>query len=384
MTGRLRALFFCTPLALLFGPPALVLWLGGELISAEQVVGRLSNESSPVLHGAAYTNATMYVKSRMLTRNDPQLLVLGSSRVMQFRDAFFLPEVRFYNAGGMVARLLHFGTVLQRLREDQQPELLLLGMDAYFFNERFDKLERDALNAAWLDERMNTFKDGSEVFFTSWRAVWTDLYAGKVEWTKLGRLRGLRDRFGLNAVCRNQGFRNDGSYRYGSRERNITDPAHRDFQFGTTLQQIATGKGRFVYGSTVSAPALREMESVLDNAQARGIQVVGFLPPYPHKVWEAMEQRGDNYAYLWSLEAALRPLFEGRGFEFHNFSDFAWVGADDSEAIDGFHGSEKTYLRLLISMLRAGSRLNQYSDLPKLEAKLGSTYGNSTDIPDVL
>jgi hypothetical protein len=384
MTAGLRTFLFCLPLAALFGPPALVLWAGGELMSPDRVAERQARRDRLVLHGAAYTNSAIYVKMQGLARRAPQVLALGSSRTMQFRAGFFLPTVSFYNAGGTVARLIHFRGVLQRLPPERQPEALLIATDPYFFHPSFDKGHHDALGLGWLREQMDARPTGGEVFLADWWTVWRDIVAGKVDRDKLLGGRGLSDRIGLNAVCREQGFRNDGSYLYGSANLDITQPRHRDYRFVDTLKQVSRGTGRFAYGSEVSAAGLRELKALLEECRARSIHVVGFLPPYPHEVWSAMENLGPKYNYLWSLPASLRTAFEQHGFEFYDFSDFAWLGAPDSEAIDGFHGSERTYLRLLISMLEQGSQLNRYASLSQLQQILATAKSHTNIVPEAL
>ena len=51
---------------------------------------------------------------------------------------------------------------------------------------------------------------------------------------------------------------------------------------------------------------------------------------------------------------------------------------------DGFHGSERTYLRLLIAMLEQGSCLNAYTDLPRLRAALAESKTHTSLFPERL
>ena len=222
-------------------------------------------------------------------------------------------------------------------------------------------------------QQLTTHTAPSEVLHTRWRDVWGGLREGKVDLHQLLSLRGLSTRIGFSAVCREQGFRNDGSYLYGGIDLDISNPRHRDHGFATTLGQVAGGKGRFSWGATPSEPALRETEALLDFCRERRIDVIGFLPPHPHTVWTAMQALGEKYAYIEKLVPELRSRFESRGFEFYDFSDFAMLGAPDSEAIDGLHGSERTYLRLLVAMLEQGSRLNAVANLPALRAAPASS-----------
>jgi hypothetical protein len=372
-TKRLRhAILFLLPLAIVLGVPGFVLWWGGELTSPETVVHRQIFDRRLVLDGPAYTNSALYIKVRVLTQRRPQLLALGNSRVMQFRREFFRPEVRFYNAGGTVARVTHFRGFLETLPQEALPEMLLIAMDTGYFNLRFDKVSHDKLNNAWLRNQLALHASATEVFWNNWRDVWGDIHAGKIGWTRLFSGSGLSTRIGLNALCNGAGYRNDGSYQYSSRDLDIADSHNSDYQFEKSLKCVATGSGRFVWGKTPSEPALNEVDALLGFCAEHHIQVIGFLPPYPHAVWAAMQGLGDRYGYVAKLEPELRSRFEARGFEFYNFNDFAALGAPDTEAIDGLHGNERVYLRIVIAMLERGSRLNAYASLPELRAMLAA------------
>jgi hypothetical protein len=379
-----RGLLFLLPLAIIFGVPALILWLGGEFTGPDTVVARQVKNDRLVLQGQAYTNSAMYVKAQRIIRHTPQVLALGNSRVLQFRAGFFLPEVSFYNAGGTVAKIQHFRAFLERLPRESLPKTLIVATDNGYFNLGFDKLELDGFNIPWMEKQMTTHTPANEVFQTNWRTVWTDLRAGKVNWPRLFSGEGLTTRIGLVAVSKEQGFRNDGSYLYGGTDLDITNPAHRDYQFVNTLKAITGGKSRFSWGADPNPKALAEMDAFLDFCHERGIDVIGFMPPHAHAVWQAMHDLGDKYAFVTKLEPALRERFERRGFEFYNFSDFATLGSPDTDAIDGYHGSERTYLRLLIAMLERGSRLNAVADLPALQNVLAGAKSHTGLFPDRL
>ena len=379
-----RAALFFLPLAVVFGTPALVLWLAGELTNPDTVVARQARGDRFVLHGPAYTNSATYVKTQRLARHRPQVLALGNSRVMQFRAGFFRPDVSFYNAGGSVAKIQHFRAFLERLPRDAMPETLLIATDTGYFNLGFDKMEKDGFNIPWLEKQMKAHTTGNEVFQNNWRKVWSDIAAGKIDWARLFRLDGLSTHIGLVAVSKEQGFRNDGSYLYGGIDLDITNPKHRDYQFANTLGIISKGKSRFSWGDAPNEAALREIDALLDFCRERKIDVIGFLPPHAHAVWAAMEALGPKYDYIKKLEPALRSRFETRGFEFYDFSDFAVIGAPDTEAIDGYHGSERTYLRLLIAMLERGSRLNSRANLPELRAALAASKSHTGLFPERL
>ena len=377
-----RAILFFLPLTAVFGTPALVLWLGGEFTSPDTVIARQERGDQLVLFGPAYTDSALYLKVRRLIHQRPKVLALGNSRVMQFRRGFFLPGTSFYNAGGTVARLPHFLAFLKDLPPEALPETLIIATDLGYFNASFDKLDLDKFSTAWLDEQMTRHASPDDIFQKNWQTVWTAIRQGKIKFARLASLDGLGPRIGLNALCNEQGFRNDGSYLYGGVELNIHDPRHRDYQFAGTLRHIARGVGRFAYADGPSPGSLREMDALLDWCQERKIHVIGFFPPHAHAVWAAMMAKGEKYAFIPKLETELRARFDARGFEFFDFNDFATLGSPDDDAIDGYHGSERTYLRLVIAMLESGSQLNACADLPALRGVLVASKSHTSLFPE--
>lgn len=315
-----RAALFLTPLAIVFGTPELVLWLGGELTNPDTVVRRQATDRQLVLHGPAYTNSAPYVKKHgLLALQAPQVVALGNSRVLQFRREFFRPDVSFYNSGSAAVRLLHFRAFLESLPPEELPETLLIATDTGYFNTKFDQLDKDGLNVTWMLNQIAHNPTAPEVFLQSWWTVWKDIAAGKIKWARLFSFDGLRNRVGLTALCAGAGYRNDGSYQYGTRDLEITNPQHSDYHFAKTLGHIAAGEGRFPWGDTPSAPALKETDALLDFCAAHHVYVIGFLPPHAHAVWMAMQGLGERYAYIPKLERELRARFESRGFEFYDF-----------------------------------------------------------------
>jgi hypothetical protein len=249
-------------------------------------------------------------------------------------------------------------------------------VDTGYFNAGFDKLEKDEFDVAWMRRQLRAHAPPDEIYHARWLDVWQEIHTGKIKWPRLLSLDGWSQRIGLNALMNDTGFRDDGSYRYPDIDLDITDPRHRDFQFSGTLASIAKGSGRFAWGDAPSEPALREMDSLLDFCAMHHIDVIGFTPPHAHAVWAAMLAAGQKYAYIEKLIPELHSRFAAHGFEFYNYSDLAMFGAADTETVDGFHGSERAYLRLLVAMLEEGSRLNAVADLPKLQAVLTASQGH--------
>ena len=63
-----------------------------------------------------------------------------------------------------------------------------------------------------------------------------------------------------------------------------------------------------------------------------------------------MRSSGHYRNYLEEFEEYTAALCEAEGVTFYDFSDMEWFGSPDEEALDGFHGSDKAYGRMLLSL----------------------------------
>lgn len=363
----LRLCLFCLPFAVLFSIPALVLWHSGEGVAPDRIPAAFT-ERPRACYGPAYSNPVACFKLALAGQRRAPILALGTSRVMQFRAEAF-PGGGFTNAGGLVARIADFRAALGLLPTDARPRLLLVGLDQDFFNAA-----RDAVSPSNLAKRTLPPAGTDTVVFNQWPAIWTDLLTGKIPWRLVVRS-GPLEGWGVNAQLNGNGFRADGSYRYGTVMAAAEAGEDATRRFTDVLARIRSGTQGFEYGAAVNPAACTELGLFLDACATDGMHVIAFLPPYPHAIWQTLvgDPADQRYEYLRQLPAAIGPLLTARGFGFLDASDLATLGAGDDETVDGFHGSEKAYLRLLIRLARLDPALARAVDLPQLEARLSRT-----------
>ena len=107
--------------------------------------------------------------------------------------------------------------------------------------------------------------------------------------------------------------------------------------------------------------------------EAVGSRVALMLAPLPGAVMARLEAEG-RYAYLSELRALLAARFRER---FDDFLDLRRV-APDSEFLDGMHGGEVTYMRLILAMARRpGSPLRGLVDEAGLAAQIDLWAGHA-------
>ena len=311
-------------------------------------------------------------KLMMARARRAEFLVLGTSRVLQFRD-FFLTErpEAFYNAGRGVRRISEFRDFLQALPSDYAPKVLVLGLDQYFFNANWDPVASDSSSFTSSLSQENTW------VLKRYRKIFHDHMKGKFSIRDLLRRRdpisGHYRPAGIRACVRSHGFRPDGSLFNGTfMSAPNSSPDYPDFS--NTLERIAAGNARFQPGDDVNPLALEELDALLTACVEKKIHVVGFLPPFAHKVFRAMQQ-SEQYRYLNQIPELVGPRFASLGFSFFDFSDNVSFGSHDLETIGedaGFHGSEVAYLRLFIEMARSDAMLGAYTKVPQLEQLLST------------
>ena len=357
--------WFWLPLGALLVFPAWVLLRSGELAALDPaaVAAAQRETGRPALFGPAYSDCALAFKRAAALQSGARVMAVGTSRTMQFRAAFFREPDGFYNAGGAVSQLADYRRFLEDLPRAAQPDLLVVGLDQNFFNPDYVPDQ-----AGDYDRRLGTCAKPLDVVLLNWTAIYAGVVGGRFDVPRLACGEG-GDGGGLNALARGNGFRRDGSYRYGAA---LADPVGRggdDAGFSTTLHLVETGRQRFVRGDRVWGVAVDDVRALLREASARGIRVVAFLPPYAPTVLDAMRRTG-GYDYVERLPRELESTFREAGFPLLDFTDVRPLGATDDEFVDGFHGSERTAARMLGVMARADGGVSRAVDADALAVLL--------------
>lgn len=360
-----RAATFAAPLGVLFALPVVCLWWAGEFVTADEIIALQKSNSRPVLVGKAYVPGEEDMRLRNVLERRLEVVALGNSRVLQFRSEFFRPGRRFYNAGGWVGHSRDYADFLERIPRGQEPKVVIVGLEHSYFNGGSVRPHEPR------GARVQGVKRAG-MLVNAVRGFYLDYFMGKFNLSRLF----IRDPevtvVGLNALVNRDATRNDGSHYYGRFLANPHDPRHPDHNFRDTFTRINKGMNLFAHGQEVAKEAVEDVERFLQSSRQRGIEVVGFLPPYAPAVYTRMRQEGVKYRYLDKIWPALRAVFDRYEYPLFDFSDLRQTGAADEEVIDGVHASEKATLRLFIKMVEETPGLQPYADLEGLRAKLAS------------
>lgn len=357
----LSAGIFLSPYFLFFAVTIGLFFASGEIASVSRVIDRQAAGARAILLGMAYSNPAVYYKMESAIRRKPRVLALGTSRIMQVRKEFFADPDAFWNAGGAVDRMKHLRIFLDRVPVGGEPSLILLSIDQNFLNGGWDASnpDHDFL------ERLRAPESRSHIIATRWTTIYRDLFSGKFSLKDLAASPGSDAPVGLSAHVHGDGFRNDGSRREGSLMKEDSE---------THVLDMREAKTAFSPGP-IDPQLLAELDAFLQEADRRGIRVIGLLPPYAPNLYAAIvsapaEDR-QRISYVFDSVRALEPIFRSHGFSVYDGADARAYGSSDEEMLDNQHGSEKTYLRLLLSIAERDEALRSFmAPLDKLRESM--------------
>lgn len=344
-----------------FALPFLILTGGlfflGESMPLSMVLQQQSGEE-PVLYRPRYGNRDQQLKLLAVNTRQPEVLAIGSSRVLQFRREFLdLNPDAFYNAAAPAWRLEQVHELIFSIDESALPRIILLGIDPPWFN------------SAYTGDQFPAPVNDYAQFFLANRSFLQDLIGGAsfdrpgfelasyAERHDPGPADGLA--LGLRAIRDGHGFRDDGSEQFG--DFLVAGWLSQGQQRDSHMEMMRRGEGVYPYGDSLDAERLAMLDEILAYARQKNILVIGFLPSYLPRLWQEMQQMPEH-AYIVELTPVLRERFAAYDAPFFDFSDGAWLGAAEEDFFDGWHASERANLALYLALLRETPALQAYSD----------------------
>ena len=371
-----KLILYILPFAIAFMALTASMIFVGESMPLAWVVERQQNSDELVLFRYRYGNRDQQYKLLAVNERQPEVLAIGSSRVLQFRDGFFNrnPDA-FYNASGPAWRLEQVFNLLLGIDQNQLPKIIILGIDPPWFNDAYvgdvfpepvsDFGNLFTVNRSFIQDVL----DGEEFD--------TNLYFDRIEPGSGGNLA-----LGMRAIRDGHGFRNDGSEQFGDYlvAHWLWQPQQRD----NHLNLMLNGEDMYVYGDTVSTAKMQMMRDLLTFAQINNILVIGFLPSYTPTLWNQMLQTG-NHTYVPQVTTQLETLFAEYNQPFFDYSNGAVLpGVTDEDFFDGWHLSERGNLALYIDMLaHLPNELGPYSD-PAMLQNILNAAANTWSVFDLL
>lgn len=349
-------------------------YTGGDVAVERAVATQVGGKFA--IFGSGVSQDFVDYKLQLYAAVRPEIAVVGSSRVMQFRGSYFRRP--FVNVGGTAGNLSVLRSTIDAMLRIHRPQVVIIGLDFWWFSTSWQK-------DPFAPEPPTS---GSYVYdLETLKAPWKWLLEGKIGWREFfAPLTGAfrEDRFGIMAQRSSDGFASDGSWHYTADVTGQQRPF--DYQFGDTLKQVRYGIKAFAPAPALSEEHLDAFAEIYCRLKSRGIQTYVFIAPLSATVLDAMRERQTGYPHLFSLYTALME----RGIDVMDFTDPRKFGSSDCEFVDGFHGGEVTYTRILRDLVDRYHALVAYVDVERINRVLKEWKGHAavydervTTLPEV-
>lgn len=332
------------------------------------------SEYDDILLGSAVIDNSL-IKFKVIEKKKPKVIAIGSSRVMQFRSNYFLNR-DFYTMGGTAGSIIDARKTFEKIEEYYTPEVIILGVDLWWLNPNFPHVSYwKSLN----ELRESRYKKLFQLvgFMTNDKEM-RDMIFHSENINKVDAVGG-RKAIGLSAAVKAEGYRlSDGSYQYGKILTNDFKTTEELFQ--DTHKRLENRNRRFESAGDIDYGEFEKLKVLISDMKASGCHVVVFLPPFPNEIYSIMSAEDEWRFLLGNFQRSVKKYCAEEKIRFFDFSNVLWVGSDDDECLDGFHGSEVTYTKIIKSMLE-DKVFAKYIDEPYLDYILEHPVNRFQSVP---
>ena len=286
-------------------------------------------------------------KIAMIQRRHPRILVIGSSRVMEFRSFMFHPfEDSFYNAGGIIQNVDDLAAFARQVREEKlpRPQVIIVGIDPWWVSEASPSARGE--QQSWLDgDQDSAYSFAAHVEAARYllrtgksNFPWPVAFGAKPATSPLYNYPA----FGITAVAAGIGERySDGSYLYTAQLLDfMKHPVYHDRLTNQVLNQVKHTTFLFQPSSKVEPRLANLLVESLTSLKALGIEVYAYEPPFSSDVRQALDESQPLARFWFEYKNDLREQVARNGLECLPVTSATDYALDDRYMLDGLHPGE--------------------------------------------
>jgi len=344
--------------------PILYAYSTGEYLSVKDVANKQLSSRKKIIYGQALLDSTRNYKLHMLKKTNPKIIVFGDSRVMQFKSYMFTKK--FYNMGGVMQQIDEGLAIAPKIIEEK-PDLVIIGANIRWFNRHPDE------KSIFIhDERLPGFHSKDIVKIFTW------VINGDLSFKEMyHQIVHEDDHIGIRGI-KGDGFAPDGSY-YQTRiitgEKPPNKPLERVVIHGNGRFNMPSGYTSYVALTKIQLSPkdqqINKFIKLIEIFKSNNIKVIVFFPPYSPYVNTSMTELKDKYSWVEKLMEKLQT----KKVDFINLNNASSINSNSCEFVDGGHGGEITYMRILIKFIEHYSYLHNFIDKGKLKKLIDKNSG---------
>lgn len=330
-----------------------------------EIVDRQIKNNS--IYGTAMNQNTYSYKLELIKKTKPTIIALGSSRVMPFRKEDF--TTTFINAGGSMNYLNEGYEFLDDMYQFHKPKYIILGLDFWWFNDNFyqphsfpyHKNTGKGINLNKLSKTILALYN-SKISISTYKNIFSNdqIYNKYTNY----------DNLGFDAISTSDGYRSDGSRFYSKTNFGLEKSI--DEKFSDTLNRIINGNQRFEYGNNLSKTRLVIFNKILKLIRDNNTKVILFIPPLANTISKAM--KGYSYNYIDKFRTYISNFTKVEHYDYHILST---ITENDCECLDGVHGGEVVYSRILKDMYNKNSLIAKYINISSINKNIDEYKGDT-------
>jgi len=318
------------------------------------------------IYGTALNQNTFSYKLELIKKVKPDIVALGSSRVMAFRKESF--NTSFITAGGAMNYLNEGYKFLENMYQFHKPKYIILGLDFWWFNNDF-------YQPKYFPYHEN---DGTSISTTKIYKTLSYLLSGKVSLSSFTNILNSNkiknqytnyDNLGFSAISTSDGFRNDGSHFYSKLVFGLEKSS--DEKFSNTFKRISDGNSRFQYGDKLSKNRVDILYKILKIIKKNNTKLIIFIPPVANATYKKMKD------YPYGFVSKFRELVKSLNSENYDYHNLSILTQNDCECVDGFHGGDVVYSRILKDIYDKNSSISKYIDIVNINKNINLYQGNA-------
>ncbi|WP_424686306.1 MAG: hypothetical protein ACNI3H_15130 [Halarcobacter ebronensis] len=335
----------------------------------KEIIARQIKNNS--IYGTALNQNTFGYKLELIKQLQPEIVAMGSSRVMQFREESF--NTSFVNAGGAMNYLSEGILFLNEMLKFHKPKHIILGLDFWWFTNNRNE-------PSFYPYHNNT---GDILTQRKILEPYYWLLINKIDITSFKYLFNNslivnpltnHDSLGIQAINTSNGFRRDGSYFYGKYIFGLE--VSKDEKFKNTLQRIEQGVNRFEYGNELSFDKFNKLKRIINILTKNNIEITIVIPPLSLTSYDKLQKYKDKYNYIKKLFIQLTK----NNITYYNFHNPKILNTNDCEFVDGFHGGDVVYQKILYFVSQNEKYLTKYLNTNLIEKNIDNYKGRTLSI----
>ncbi len=317
-----------------------------ELVSIDKVLKKqMASKSETYYLRKDFSSNDNAYKLKAIGLIKPEILVIGTSRVMEFRRFMFTPfHEKFYTAGGAVHNIYDVSVFIDKMiaGEIQKPKLLFIGLDPWLLQQTEEE-QKSWILTNQLQDDVTTMSGHHNAFKYTFKNMLFNQEFPSFREGKKGF--GAYGKTGF-------GYRKDGSVHYNMFiEEYLKNPIYVDREDPPIINRIVNETHQFTLPINFSGKKEALLLETVKRAEANDMEVILFFPPFSDRCYEALDNSMSHQSW-WKYYTSLPSKFRQNGIDVIAYLNPGQVNLNDNYMIDGYHPSEVFVAHLFLKYIK--------------------------------